>query len=143
MVPAAKPCGFHYAAVRCGPADVAELLGKLQQTNLGFDDLLFLGHFGALIKTPRPMVPPPSVKRSRGRKRLKPIASRSQTACMRNMPAAGASTRPRLRRGASKLWKKRRGAVPIKTGLMRKTSSRSRPFCAVSRAERGNNPNLN
>src|ERR1700757_2190024 len=35
-----------------GLANIAELLGKLQQANLGSNDLLLLGHIGVLLKTP-------------------------------------------------------------------------------------------
>ena len=37
-----------------GLADVAELLGQLQQPHLGANDLLFLGHRRCPLKTPRP-----------------------------------------------------------------------------------------
>ena len=37
-----------------GLADVAELLGQLQQPNLGADDLLFLGHRRCPFETPKP-----------------------------------------------------------------------------------------
>src|SRR6202008_3338301 len=37
-----------------GLADVAELLGQLQQPDLGADDFLFLGHNQCPLETPRP-----------------------------------------------------------------------------------------
>ena len=37
-----------------GLADIAELLGQLQQPDLGADDLLFLGHRRCPFETPRP-----------------------------------------------------------------------------------------
>ena len=37
-----------------GLADIAELLGQLQQPNLGADDLLFLGHRRCPFETPKP-----------------------------------------------------------------------------------------
>ena len=41
----------HHLAVL---ADIAELLGQLQQANLGADDLLFLGHRQCPLEMPKP-----------------------------------------------------------------------------------------
>ena len=49
-VKAVAAIAHHFA----GLADIAELLGQLQQPNLGANDLLFLGHRRCPLETPRP-----------------------------------------------------------------------------------------
>lgn len=51
----------------------------------------------------------------------------------RKWNAAGASTRPRLNPARNSNLRQERLAAPTKAGLMRMTSSRSRPFCEGSR----------
>ena len=55
-IKAVAAIAHHFA----GLADVAELLGQLQQPNLGADDLLFLGHRRCPLETPRPGATPTS-----------------------------------------------------------------------------------
>jgi hypothetical protein len=79
------------------------------------------------------VLPGASVKRRRVRNCPRRTASRSQTARMQNMLAAAASTRRRLNRARRNNRPQKLPAGPTQAGLMRKTSSKSRPFCAGSR----------